>query len=81
MFAYLKIKAHAVRNVGNTSDQSAKFWNAIMTYSRSIQESAEPSGTIDTIASLRTEIDNLNREIVKLVAERMKLFVRQSQIE
>lgn len=52
-----------------------------MAYSRSIQESAEPSGTIDTIESLRTEIDLLNRRIVELVAERMKLFARQPQIE
>lgn len=52
-----------------------------MAYSRSIQESAETSGTIDAIESLRTEMDNLNRKIVKLVAERMKLFARQPQIE
>ncbi len=52
-----------------------------MAYSRWIQESAEPLEMIDTIESLRTEIDLLNRKIVELVAVRMKLFVKQPQIE
>ena len=82
MFEYLKVKAHAVGNVWKANNQSDNLWNAIMTYSRSIQESGEPSESMtDTIESLRTEIDLLNRRIVELVAERMKLFARQPQIE
>lgn len=81
MFQYLKIRAHAVGNIWKTNNQSDNLWNAIMAYSRWIQESAEPLEMIDTIESLRTEIDLLNRKIVELVAVRMKLFVKQPQIE
>lgn len=81
MFQYLKIRAHAVGNIWKTNNQSDNLWNAIMAYSRWIQESAEPLEMIDTIESLRTEIDSLNRRIVQLVTERMKLFASQSQIE